>query len=51
MNLLPPCSAHSILNRVMNWASFLVGIPVATDVGLGMDSHIDENPKVCKYLR
>ena len=51
MNLLPPCLAHSILNRVMNWASFLVGILVAADVGLGMDSHIDENPKVCKYLR
>jgi len=51
INLLPPCSAHSISNRVMNWASFLNGIPVAADVGLGMDSHIDKNPKVCKYLR
>ena len=50
MNLLPPYSAHSILNRVMNWASFLISIPVAADVGLSMDSHIDENPKVCKNL-
>ncbi len=37
MNLLPPYSAHSISNRVMNWASFLVSIPVAADVGFSMD--------------
>ncbi len=51
MNLLPPSSAHSISNRVMNWASFLVSIPVVIDIRLNIDSHIDDNPKVCKNLR
>jgi len=51
MNLLPPPLTHSILNRVMNWAGFLISIPVVIDFRLSMDSHIDENPKVCKNLR
>jgi len=50
MNLLPPFLAYCILNRVMNWASFLISIPVVADMRLYMDSHIDENPKVCKNL-
>ena len=50
MNLGPPISAHSISYRVMNWLDFLVSIPVVVDMGLRMDSHVDENPKVCKNL-
>ena len=50
MNLMPPCLAHSISYRVMNWAGFIVSIPVVVDMGLNMDSHIDENPKVCKNV-
>ncbi len=51
MNLLPPYLAHGILYRVMNRAGFPVGVPVVADMGLDMDSHIDENPKECKNLR
>ena len=50
MNLMPPCLAHSILNRVINWAGFLVDIPVVVDMRFDMDSHIDKHPKVCKNL-
>jgi len=50
MNLLPPFSAHYILNGVINWGGFRISIPVVVDMGLNMDSHIDENPKVCKNL-
>jgi len=46
MNLLPFCSTYSISYRLMNWAGFLVSIPVVVDMGLRMDSYIDENPKV-----
>jgi len=35
----------------MNGAHFTVSIPVVCDMGLNMDSHIDDNPKVCKNLR
>ncbi len=34
----------------MNWLDFLVSIPVVIDIGLRMDSHVDENPKVYKNL-
>ncbi len=51
MNLLPPYLAYSILYRVMNWASFHAGILVVINMGLNMDSHIDNNPKVCKNIR
>ncbi len=50
IDLLPPYSAHSISYRVINWARFAVSIPVFVDVGLNMDSHIDDNPKVCENL-
>ena len=48
VNLLPTCLAHGISYRAMNWASFLIGIPVVINMGLNMDSHIDKNPKECK---
>ncbi len=51
VNLLPSYSAYSVSYRVMNWAGFPVSILVVVDVGLNMDSHIDNNPKVCKNLR
>ena len=51
MNLLPPYLAHGISYRVMNWAGFPVSVPVVADMGLDMDSYIDENPKECKNLR
>ena len=50
VNLCPPYSAHGISYRMMNWAGFIVSIPVVVDMGLNMDSHIDKNPKVCKNL-
>ncbi len=50
MNLRPPYSAHSISYRVINWAGFHINIPVVVDMGLNVDSHVDENPKVCKNL-
>ncbi len=50
MNLCPPCSAHSISYRVMNWAGFHISIPVVINIRLSMDSHIDSNPKVGKNL-
>jgi len=53
MNLLPPFLAHSISYVVMKWAGpagFLFYIPVVVDMGFNMDSHIDENPKVCKNV-
>lgn len=50
MNLPPPYSAHSISHRVMNWLNFLVSIPEIIDMGLKIDSHTDENTKVCKNL-
>ena len=46
MNLLPFYSAHSVSYRLMNWAGFPVSILVVINMGLGMDSHIDENAKV-----
>ncbi len=49
MNLLPPCLAHSLSYGIMNWAGFLY-IPVVIDIRCSIDSHIDENPKVCKNL-
>ncbi len=51
MNLLPPCLAHSVLYRVMNWSGFTISIPVIIDVGYGIDSYIDKNPKEYKNLR
>ena len=51
MNLLPPCLAHGISYRVINWASFLIGILVVINMGLNIDSHIDKNPKECKNFR
>jgi len=50
MNLLPPCLAYSISYRVMNWPGFLISIPVVINVRYGIDSYIDENPKVYKNL-
>jgi len=49
-NLLPSFSAHSLSYGIMNWAGFF-GIPVVVDIRRSIDSHIDENPKVCKNLR
>ena len=50
VNLLPACSAHSLSYRVMKWAGFPVGIPVVVDMGLNMNSHIQDSSKVCKNL-
>ena len=50
MNLLLLYLAHGISYRVMNWAGFRIDIPVVVDIGLNVDSHVDENPKVCKNL-
>ena len=50
MNLLPSFSAHRISYGGVNWAGFLICIPVVVDIGRSIDSHIDENPKVCKNL-
>ena len=47
---MPPRLAHRISYRVMNWAGLIIGIPVVIDMGLNMDSYIDENPKVCKNV-
>ena len=51
VNLVPTCLAYRVLCRVMNWAGFPVSIPVVVDMGLNMNSHIDDDPKVCKNLR
>ena len=51
VNLLPSNSAHSISYVIMTWdAGFLLCIPVVVDVGYRIDSHINDNPKVCKNL-
>ena len=50
MNLMPPRLAHRISYRVMNWAGLIISIPVVINMGHGIDSHINDNPKVCKNL-
>jgi len=50
INLRPPVSAYGISYRVMNWATFPIRIPVVVDIGLNMDSHIENSPKECKNL-
>ena len=51
MNLLPSFSAHRISYGGVNWAGFLIYIPVVVNIGRSIDSHIDKNPKVCENLR
>ena len=34
----------------MKWASFLISSPVVVDMGLNMNSYIDDSSKVCKNL-
>ncbi len=51
VNLVPTCLAYHVSYRVINWAGFPVSIPVVIDMGLNMNSHIDDDPKVCKNLR
>ena len=50
VDLLPTYSAHSLSYGTVNWAGFLC-IPIVVDMDLNMDSHIDDNPKVCENLR
>src|SRR6266516_2734104 len=48
INLVPSMMTYCLSYRLMNWAIFLIGIPIIIDVWLNMDSHIDLDPKVCK---
>ena len=50
MNLLPPCLAHCVSYKVVNWAGFPTSFPVVVDMGRNIDSHVDENPEICKNL-
>ena len=50
INLLPTCLAHRISYKVMTWYRFSLRIPVLVNMRLRIDSHIDEDPKICKNL-
>ena len=51
INLLPSFSAYRISYGGVNWAGFLICIPVVVDIRRSIDSHIDKNPKVCTNFR
>src|SRR5437764_9841791 len=50
INLLPSMPAHCFSYGLVNWA-ILSGIPVIIDMWLNVDSHIYQDPKVCKDFR